>query len=124
MKNKFKPAFQYILIFLSITTLVSCSKNQAEKVEPQSTDNDVTVENVTYNNFTGKLLETKCNSCHASGGTGTSKWTFSGYASVKSNADRINNAVLVTKTMPMGGSLSAKERELLDAWFKRNMPES
>ncbi|WP_156307420.1 hypothetical protein [Sphingobacterium endophyticum] len=109
-------------LLLLAASLTGCGKDQAENVEPKPEGGDITAGNVSYSNYVGKLLESRCNSCHNVGGSGSSKWTFSGIESVKSNSDRIKNAVLVTMTMPMGSSLSAKEKELLDAWFKRNMP--
>ncbi|SEM19811.1 hypothetical protein SAMN05661044_04538 [Olivibacter domesticus] len=125
MKIMKKKSF-YVLITLitTIGILHSCSKDQAAEPEPQPPGgNEVTAENVSYNNFTGALLQTKCSGCHSSGGGGSSKWTFSDYASVKDNGVRINNVVLVTGTMPIGGSLTANEKALLKAWFDRNMPE-
>lgn len=112
------------IIAAFIGVLYSCSKDQAAAPEPQPpSGNEVTADNVSYNNFTGTLLQTKCGGCHSSGGGGSSKWTFAGYASVRDNGARINNVVLVTGTMPVGGSLTANEKVLLKAWFDRNMPE-
>lgn len=120
-----------ILKFSVLSTLIllfatGCSKKQADEPKPEEpTPTTVTVENVSYNNYVKALFENKCNSCHASGGAGSGKWTFSGYTSVKSNASKIANVLLVTKVMPMNGSLSAKEIELLNAWFNvRNTPEN
>ena len=120
-RNRLTLIFIYPLLLFT-ASLTGCGKDQAENVEPNPEGSDVTASNVSYSNYVGKLLESRCNSCHNVGGSGSSKWTFSGIESVKSNSDKIKNVVLVTMTMPMGSSLSAKERELLDAWFKRNMP--
>ncbi|SKB62164.1 hypothetical protein SAMN05660841_01559 [Sphingobacterium nematocida] len=114
------------LLTLVILLITGCSKKQADEPKPEEpTPTTVTVDNVSYNNYVKVLFENKCNSCHASGGAGSGKWTFSGYTSVKSNAAKIANVLLVTKVMPMNGSLSAKEIELLNAWFNiRNTPEN
>jgi len=120
-KNVFSPIF----FFLLIANIVSCSKDQAAEPQPEPPDsNEVTVENVSYNNFAGALFESKCSSCHAPGRGASGRWTFDGYSSVINNASRINNAVLVTRVMPVGGSLTARERELLQAWFDRSNPEN
>jgi hypothetical protein len=49
-------------------------------------------------------------------------WALNGLASIKNDA-RVANSVLVTKTMPRGGSLTTSERELLQAWVDKGMPE-
>lgn len=114
----------YVLSILTtwIVVLYSCSKDQAAEPEPPG-EEEVTAENVSYNNFAGALFQTKCAGCHAAGAGASGRWTFSSYTSVRDNGTRINNVVLVTGTMPVGGSLTANEKALLKAWFDRNMPE-
>ncbi|WP_412466288.1 hypothetical protein [Pedobacter sp. KLB.chiD] len=114
-------------IFLSATItalLFACSKRQAEELKPTNPSGPiaVTTANVTYSNFAGALFQTKCNSCHGPNGAIKSVWLFNGIASIKSDT-RVANSVLVTKTMPKGGSLTTSERELLQAWFDKGMPE-
>ncbi len=116
------------LLIAGIAIMVlACSSDKAEEVppvtNPPSGGNNVTAENVSYKNFAGTFFANKCNACHANGGAGSSHWVFSGYASVQNNAEKIRNAVLVNRIMPQGGSLTEQERTLLDAWFKRNLPE-
>lgn len=119
---KKKPLYLLAILITAIGILHSCSKDQAAEPEPPRNE-EVTAENVSYNNFAGALFQTKCAGCHASGGGASGRWTFSNYTSVKDNGTRINNVVLVTGTMPIGGSLTANEKALLKAWFDRNMPE-
>lgn len=104
--------------------MASCSKDQAAAPQPEPPNgNEVTPENVSYENFAGAFFESKCSSCHATGRGASGRWTFSGYTSARDNASRINNVVLIARTMPPGGSLTAEERTLLEAWFNRNTPE-
>ncbi|MDQ0969444.1 mono/diheme cytochrome c family protein [Flavobacterium sp. W4I14] len=117
------------LIFLlaAITALLfACSKKQAEELKPETpTPNGptpVTTANVTYTNFAGALFQTKCNSCHGPNGGMKGVWALNGLASIKNDA-RVANSVLVTKTMPRGGSITTSERELLQAWVDKGMPE-
>ncbi|MCL4642214.1 MAG: hypothetical protein M5Z89_24625 [Olivibacter sp.] len=120
--TKKKSLYTLAVLASFIAVIYSCSKDQA--VEPEKPGNEeVTAENVSYSNFAGALFQTKCAGCHAAGGGASGRWTFSGFASVRDNGARINNVVLVTGTMPVGGSLSANEKALLKAWFDRNMPE-
>lgn len=114
-----------IFSLAAITALLfACSKRQAEELKPTTPTGPtaVTTANVTYSNFAGALFQTKCNSCHGPSGALKSVWAFNGIASIK-NDSRVANSVLVTKTMPKGGSLTTSERELLQAWFDKGMPE-
>ncbi|ARS41443.1 hypothetical protein CA265_17990 [Sphingobacteriaceae bacterium GW460-11-11-14-LB5] len=116
-----------IFLLATITALLfACSKKQAEELKPETpTPNGptpVTTANVTYTNFSGALFQTKCNSCHGPNGAMKSVWALNGLASIKNDA-RVANAVLVTKTMPKGGSLTTNERALLQAWVDKGMPE-
>ncbi|GGH11144.1 hypothetical protein GCM10011418_09830 [Sphingobacterium alkalisoli] len=131
LKNKCRrtrPLTSTNIVVLSIiaiiTAIVSCSKDQAAEPNPEPSPESVTVENVSYINFARALFESKCSSCHAAGASASGKWTFSGYTSVKNNAATIKNVVLENRTMPLGGSLTSQERELLAAWFTRNTPEN
>ncbi|MBB6239078.1 mono/diheme cytochrome c family protein [Pedobacter sp. AK013] len=116
-----------IFLLAAITALLfACTKKQAEELKPETpTPNGptpVTTANVTYSNFAGALFQTKCNSCHGPNGGVKVVWALNGLASIKNDA-RVANSVLVTKTMPKGGSLTVSERELLQAWVDKGMPE-
>jgi len=99
----------------------ACSKNQADEPTPAEPNKPTT--KVTYSNFVGGLFQTKCASCHAPGQPQASFWTFNGYASVNGNADQIKQLVLVSKTMPQGGSLSAAELKSLQDWYDQGKVE-
>ncbi|WP_316825826.1 hypothetical protein [Pedobacter miscanthi] len=120
---------QISILFLAtfVILLFACSKRQAEELKPEAPTGPtgpaaVTTANVTYTNFAGALFQTKCANCHGPNGALKSIWLFNGLASIK-NDSRIANSVLVTKTMPKGGTLTVSERELLQAWFDKGMPE-
>lgn len=106
---------------------IGCGKDDGPTPEPDPPGNgggdEVTVENVTYDNFVGALLQSKCSSCHAGSGEGTPYWTFTGYSSVSANIERINDAVIVRRIMPKTGSISTRERELLKAWIDKGGPQ-
>jgi len=113
----------YLAIAIIYMLLASCSKNQAEEMKPETPAPENPGSTISYNNFTGALLQTKCSGCHAPGMAAAAFFTFNGYASVVANAGRIKQAVLVTKSMPQGGSLTAAELESLSKWFDNGMPE-
>lgn len=112
------------LLTLMVLGLAGCGKDDnGPTPEPPTPGGDVTAENVTYANFVGALLQSKCSSCHAGSGSGTAKWAFSGYNSVKDNLARINDMVIVRKLMPQNGSLSTREMTLLKAWIEKGGPQ-
>ncbi len=97
----------------------ACTKKQAEEFKPETPGNPET--QVSYAATVAPIFAAKCSGCHANGGRGTTAWLFTGYNSVKDNADRIRNAVVVTRSMPMGGSLSAAELQSVRDWFDQGM---
>jgi uncharacterized membrane protein len=106
--------------------LASCSKRQAEEIKP----NEVVVPPIgtpdpaiTYANFVQNLFQTKCANCHASGRSAAGIWTFNGHASILSSSAIIKQVVLVTKTMPRGGSLTPTELSSLQTWFDSGLPQ-
>jgi uncharacterized membrane protein len=104
--------------------LFSCSKKQAEEVQPASPPDLGTPDTeVTFANFVQPLFQTKCAGCHAPGRSSASIWTFNGISSISTNADRIKDAVIVRKVMPLGGSLSAEELQSLKTWFDKGMQQ-
>ena len=113
------------MLVLVMLSLMGCGKDNGPTPDPPGNGggDEVTAENVTYANFVGSLLQSKCSSCHAGSGEGTPYWTFSGYSSVKENIERINDAVIVRRIMPKTGSLSTRERELLKAWIDKGAPQ-
>jgi len=104
--------------------LYSCSKNQAEELKPTSPSvPDTSATAVTYANFVQPLFQNKCAGCHGPGRSSASIWAFNGLSSINSNADRIKDAVIVRKVMPLGGSLNAQELQSLKIWFDKGMPQ-
>lgn len=109
----------YLAITIIYLLLASCSKKQADEIVPEPP----APEKITYNNFAEALFQTRCSGCHSAGRPAAAAFTFNGYASVTANAERIRQAVIVTKRMPLNGSLSAAELQSLSKWFEDGMPE-
>ncbi|WP_029284644.1 cytochrome c [Pedobacter sp. R20-19] len=115
--------FIYVaLVIVYILLSNSCSKRQADEIVPQTTNPGGGTSTVTYTNFTQALIQTKCAGCHGAGRSAASIWTFNGLASITSNETRIRRVVLETKSMPIGGSLTAAELASLKEWFDNKMP--
>lgn len=116
-----KHQMVYLTLTLIYLLLSGCSKRQAAEMAPTPPEEpEVTV---TYTNFTQALFQTKCAGCHGAGRGAAAIWTFNGLSSITSNQTRIQQSVLVTKSMPKGRSLSAAELQSLQEWFDKNMPE-
>ena len=116
-----KHRMAYLTLTVVYLLLLSCSKRQAAEMAPTPPETPGTT--VTYTNFAQALFQTKCGGCHSAGRGAAAIWTFNGLASITTNQNRIRQAVLVTKSMPMGGTLSAAELKSLQEWFDKNMPE-
>ncbi|WP_257658053.1 hypothetical protein [Parapedobacter lycopersici] len=110
-------------LWLMMLGLLGCSKDSDSPAPEPPGGGSVTAENVTYDNFVGSLLQSKCSSCHTGNGEGTSLWTFSGYNSVSANLARINDVVVVRRIMPKNGSLTNRELDLLKAWIEKGAPQ-
>jgi len=104
--------------------LSACSKKQAEEITPSPpTAPGVPPVQVSYTDFVAPLLQARCAGCHAAGRQAAPIFTLSGYASITANADRIKNAVLVKKSMPIGTALTAAQLQSLQDWFDQGMPQ-
>lgn len=116
-----KHQMVYMTLTLIYLILSGCSKKQAAEMTPVKPEKPEST--VTYTNFTQALFQTKCAGCHAAGRGAASIWTFNGLSSITTNQARIRQAVLINKSMPKNGSLSAAELQSLQEWFDKNMPE-
>ncbi len=112
---------QLVILTLCYLLIAACSKKQADDIKPAVPEAPGTA--VTFTAVVNPLFQTKCNNCHAPGRQAATIWSFNGYATVTANADRIKQAVLVNKSMPLGGTLSAAELQSLQDWFDQGMKE-
>lgn len=103
--------------------LLSCTKNEAPAPTPPEDPNVVTVNNVSYTNFTKDLLKTNCSGCHGGTGGASRAWKYEDtYDNAKTNGSRLNDAVQSGR-MPIGRTLTQQQKDLLKAWITRNMPQ-
>ncbi|MGY4385004.1 putative membrane protein [Pedobacter sp. UYP24] len=120
-----KHQIVYLTLIIAYMMMASCTKKQSQEIKPDVPVVPITpVIKITYANFAESLFQSKCSSCHASGKSDAGFFTLNGYASIKANAERIKQAVLVSKRMPKAGSLSATELQSLSTWFDNGMPEN
>jgi uncharacterized membrane protein len=107
---------------LAYSALLSCTKKQADEIIlNQNPAPETPGAGVVYTGAVQTLVNNRCGTCHSTGRSAAVFWNFSGYAAVTANADKIKQAVLINKTMPMGASLNASELKLLQDWFNDGM---
>ncbi len=120
-----KHQIVYLTLIIVYVTMASCTKKEAQEIKPDVPVVPITPDvKVTYANFAEGLFQSKCSSCHASGKSDAGFFTLNGYTSIKANAERIKQAVIVSKRMPKVGSLSATDLKSLSTWFDNGMPEN
>ena|SRR5687768_15736987 len=109
-----------ILTVMSILN-TGCYYDKAELLYPGSTVDCSTV-SATFTNVKS-IMANRCNGCHnardAAGGT-----VLETYDQVKAKADRINQRVIIEKTMPPGASLTAREIAILTCWISSGTPNN
>jgi len=111
-----------MLLFMIYLIMASCSKHQAEEIKPEQPPTvNPPANSVSYASTVGPLFQSRCGGCHAAGRSAAGIWTFNGHASIVSRASGIRQVVLVSKTMPRGGTLSAAELASLQSWFDNGM---
>lgn len=110
-----------ILVGIALTYLLAgaCTKKQAEEFKPETPQSPQN--KVSYAATVAPIFQAKCAGCHSAGRSGTVAWTFSGFSSVVANADRIRNAVVVNKIMPLNGSLAPADLQSVKDWFDQGM---
>jgi len=114
-----KPTTLVAGIAFTCFLAAACTKKQAEEFKPETPE--IPEVKVSYAATINPILQAKCAGCHSAGRSGTVAWTFAGFSSVTANAERIRNAVVVTKSMPLNGSLSAAELQSVRDWFDQGM---
>ena len=106
-------------IAISFILLSACSKQQAEEPKPVVPEKPGV--KVTYTAVVQPIFQARCAGCHAPGKKASAIWSFNGYSSVTGSADKIKQVVLVSKTMPLGGTLSAADLQSIKDWFDQGM---
>lgn len=113
--------FSLTISVLIIFTFFSCSKDDDEAT---TTDQSGVR---TYTNFAKDVFDTKCVSCHSSGGSPATLPYLSTYLEVKQQAStgRIKARVIdeIPTVMPTSGSLSQSTKDQMQMWLDQGAPE-
>ncbi|KIO78200.1 hypothetical protein TH53_04930 [Pedobacter lusitanus] len=110
-----------ITLTISIILLAACTKKQAEEPKPVVPEKPGI--QVSYAATIQPIFQARCAGCHAPGRKASAAWSFDGYGTVTANAARIKQVVLVSKTMPLGGTLSAADLQSIKDWFDQGMKQ-
>jgi len=109
--------FFFLIIIMSGSLFNGCYYDNAEELYPGSLNCDVS--NLNYDLVIKPIIDTNCaiSGCHVSG---TGRKDLSTYQGVKDVVDdgRLNQYVVVEKSMPPSGPLSTCNIAKIDAWIK------
>ncbi|MES2240562.1 MAG: cytochrome c [Bacteroidota bacterium] len=115
------------LLCLLFVILVSCSK-EGDPIANRKVfaSDNITTENVSYDNYVKPLLTKNCATCHGDGGSAETWWrNTSTYANAlqysRSITTTINNG---TMPPPPKFPFADRDRELILAWINRGVPEN
>lgn len=106
---------------LAITiVLVGCYYDNEETLYPSSIN--CSSGSYSYASDVSSLISAHCSTagCHNSANAGNI--TLLTYAQAKENASRINQRVVVDKTMPPGGGLTSAQLAVLKCWISNGTP--
>jgi uncharacterized membrane protein len=113
---KIRAAFRTLLGFIVLSTVISCSKNDSNLLQPGNDKYFTAVKTIVANN---------CLVCHSSSGTWAGRPTkFDNDSDISSLYIAIKKEVAdpaspTNKRMPQGGSLSASDIDIIVNWFKK-----
>jgi mono/diheme cytochrome c family protein len=115
-----------VLVVLAVFS-ISCSKQGdpiSDRVEFAS--KQISEKNVTYKNFVEPLLTKNCSTCHGANGSAEAWWlNTKTYENAVEYANPIAKTI-IRKTMPPPPKFpfTDRDRDLIQAWIDRGMPNN
>jgi cytochrome c553 len=120
-----KKEFKLTTLVLSLALLSACGSEHM-KVPGENSNSGAAGGNSSVASAAGSsastfssvkpIFQAKCSSCHGAGKANPKDWLDADVAS--SNKELIFQRAIVQKNMPLGGSLSVSEAQLIAAWAK------
>ena len=119
MKRLIAPiCFCVLLVF-------SCTKDKLEiEAPPEPVDtttvsdtDTVVVDTCKFTTHIQPIIDANCVGCHGSGSSDGDFTSYSGIFAKIDNSGPFENRVLILKDMPMGGSLTQSEIDLIQCWL-------
>lgn len=115
-----------ILSILIISVFSGCVKNAIEPIEPTSSANEITDENITYTKNIKSIVDQNCGACHHPQTLNILPY-LTNYEEVKFEAQ--NGTFVSTifdanpRLMPPSNPLLNKEKELITKWISLYYPK-
>jgi hypothetical protein len=120
-----------VSIFIICLSCYSCSDNSIEDEKenlptPNSNGNGGVITTITYTNYTKKIIDENCISCHSSTGLSVTPYLTT-YVQVKTiaNNGRLKARVIdeIPSRMPPTGSLPQTVKDTLQLWINQGATE-
>ena len=116
------------LLYSGVATTGCADKAAAPAPAPFVDRQGMTEANVTYNNYIGPLINTRCRTCHNPASALSTKPALDAWVNERTYANAARHRVklvasIVQNTMPIARPLPQPEKELLQAWLERGAPE-
>ena len=106
-----------------------CAEKAAEPAPAAVVSREgITADNVTYDNYIGLLINTRCKTCHNPASEYSTKPALDAWVNEKTYANAASHGIKIVgsineNTMPVSRPLVAEEKALLLAWLNRGMPQ-
>lgn len=126
MKTNWLLPLSCIIIAILLTFLSSCTSDELEERSMGLCDSSE-LNSLNYTINVEPIVALKCTTggCH---GSGSSDGDFTNYQGMLPDLEngRINEEVLIDRTMPQSGSedLTNEERDIIECWLANGFPEN
>jgi len=121
-KNKLLLVFSFGIFFMLQLTQSSCTSDTL----PENTPNPVCDSlQITFDNQVQPIINASCafTGCHVAGFAWGDYTTYDGISSFL-NENQFEREVIVTMDMPIGGTLTDDELEIMECWIQNNYAEN
>ncbi|ULQ51068.1 hypothetical protein [Flavihumibacter fluvii] len=119
-----KRYWHFIAIAITVLSL-GCYKKADVVIPKKNLPDGVNTSNVTYNNYVHTLLKNNCSTCHGKTGSAAAFWINTNtYENAVQYGMRIKETIVEGSMPPPPRSpFPQAEKDLLQAWIDRGMPE-
>ena len=107
----------------------SCADKAAEPTPATVVSRQgITSDNVTYDNYIGLLLNTRCKTCHNPASSLSTKAALDAWTNERTYRNAADHSLkivasIVQNNMPIARPMVGEEKALLQAWLDRGAPE-
>lgn len=103
----------FLLVLPALLVLTSCTNSVEEDVVSQPDPNPNPVVKISFATQVKPIIDNNCTSCH----NGSQFPDLRTYSGIKASASSVS-ARVANKSMPIGGSLSQQEIDIIVNWVK------